>query len=67
MAGGFLCDSKPESVPIVTTGGEEEFLNIARAFYLGVPSKLDMIHYNRIASPLLKNEIDRKEVDMYVK
>ena len=32
---------------------EEEFLKIARSFYLGVPSELDLIHYNRIRNPLL--------------
>ena len=46
---------------------EEEFLKIARSFYLGVPSELDMVHYNRITSPLLKSEIDRKGAVMYVK
>lgn len=46
---------------------EEEFLKIARIFYLGVPSETDMVHYNRITSPLLKNEIDMKGAVMYVK
>ncbi len=46
---------------------EEEFLKIARNFYLGVPSELDMVHYNKITSPLLKSEIDRKGAVMYVK
>ena len=39
---------------------EEEFLKIARNFYLGVPSELDIVHYNKIRNPLLKSEIDRK-------
>ena len=46
---------------------DDEFLKIAKAFYLGVPSELDMVHYNRITNSLLKNEIDRKGVDVYVK
>lgn len=46
---------------------EEEFLKIARNFYLGVPSELNIVHYNRITSPLLKSEIDRNGVVMYVK
>lgn len=46
---------------------EEEFLKIARIFYLGVPSELDIVHYNKIRNPLLKSEIDRKGVVMYIK
>ena len=46
---------------------EEEFLKIARNFYLGVPSELDIVHYNKIRNPLLKSEIDRKGVVMYLK
>ncbi|MBR5313180.1 MAG: nucleotidyltransferase domain-containing protein [Clostridia bacterium] len=46
---------------------EEDFLKIARSFYLGVPSELDVVHYNRITNPLLKSEIDRKGVVMYSK
>lgn len=46
---------------------KEEFLKIARTFYHEVPSELDMVHYNRITSSLLKDEIDKKGVNMYVK
>ena len=46
---------------------DDEFLKIARAFYLGVPSELDMVHYNKITNSLLKSEIDRKGVNVYVK
>ena len=45
---------------------EEEFLEIAHAFYLGVDSEIDLIHYNSIHSPLLKKEIDGKGVPVYV-
>ena len=46
---------------------EEEFLKIARKFYLGIPSEIDLIQYNRITSELLKHEIDQKGVELYVK
>ena len=45
---------------------EEEFLKIARSFYRGIDSEVDMIHYNTIRSPLLKREIDEKGVSVYV-
>ena len=51
-------------VPGVDT---EDFLKIARRFYLGVPSEVDIVHYNKIKSLLLKNEIDTKGVSVYVK
>lgn len=47
--------------------GEEEFAKIAHRFYLEVPSEIDIVHYNGISSPLLKQEIDTKGVDIYVK
>lgn len=46
---------------------EDEFLKITRYFYLGVPSELDVVHYNQITSPLLKSEIDKNGVVVYVK
>lgn len=46
---------------------EEEFSKIARRFYLEVPSETDIVHYNGINSPLLKQEIDTKGVNIYVK
>lgn len=46
---------------------EDEFLEIARKFYSGIPSEIDLVQYNRIKSDLLKNEIDNKGVELYVK
>lgn len=46
---------------------ESEFMKLARCFYLEVPSELDIVHYNRITNPLLKSEIDKKGVELYVK
>lgn len=46
---------------------EDEFLKIARGFYLGIDSEIDLIHYNNIHSSLLKDEIDRKGVCVYAK
>lgn len=46
---------------------DEDFMGLARLFYLGVPSELDMVHYNRIRNPLLKREIDVKGVTLYAK
>lgn len=45
---------------------EEGFLKIARSFYRGIDSEVDMVHYNTIHSPLLKKEIDEKGVNLYV-
>lgn len=44
---------------------EEKFLKIARNFYRGIASEVNMIHYNAIQSPLLKKEIDEKGVNVY--
>lgn len=46
---------------------EDEFLEIARKFYSGIPSEIDLVQYNRIKSDLLKSEIDNKGVELYVK
>ena len=46
---------------------EDEFLKIARGFYRGVDSEVDMIHYNTIRNSQLKREIDEKGVNIYVK
>ena len=46
---------------------EEDFLKIARNFYIGIPSEVDLIQYNRITSDLLRHEIDTKGVELYVK
>lgn len=45
---------------------EDEFLKIARSFYRGVDSEIDLVHYNTLRSSLLKNEIDEKGVSIYV-
>ena len=46
---------------------DEEFGKLARKFYLGISSELDLIHYNAIRSPLLKDEIRKKGVIVYAK
>ncbi len=46
---------------------EDEFLKIARQFYKAIPSEIDMIHYNSIRNSLLKQEVDSKGVNIYVK
>ena len=45
---------------------EDEFMKIARSFYRGIDSEIDMIHYNSIRNMLLKKEIDEKGVSVYV-
>lgn len=47
--------------------GSDEFEKIARAFFTGIDSEIDIVHYNSIHSALLKQEIDSKGVDIYVK
>ena len=47
--------------------GEDDFEKIARSFYLGIDSEVDVVHYNAIHNNLLKQEIDDKGVDIYVK
>ena len=46
---------------------EEEFPDVAHAFFLHVDSEIDLVHYNKIHSELLKSEIDRKGVCVYVR
>ncbi|MBQ7474844.1 MAG: nucleotidyltransferase domain-containing protein [Clostridia bacterium] len=46
---------------------EDEFMKMARGFYRGIDSEVDVIHYNGIHSTLLREEIDKKGVDIYVK
>lgn len=46
---------------------DDEFRKLARKFYLGISSELDLIHYNAIRSPLLKDEIQKKGVIVYAK
>lgn len=46
---------------------EDEFGKLARQFYLGIPSEVDVIHYNAIQNPMLKAEIDGKGVTIYAK
>lgn len=46
---------------------EDTFLKIAHGFYRSIKSEVDVVHYNRIRSALLKEEIDRKGVCVYVK
>ncbi|MBQ8074880.1 MAG: hypothetical protein IJ237_02740 [Oscillospiraceae bacterium] len=46
---------------------EDMFLQMARQFYCGVNSEVDVVHYNRIKNSLLKKEIDEKGVSVYVK
>lgn len=46
---------------------EDEYLKIARKFYLGIPSEIDLIHYNHIRNELLKHEIDTKGIAVYTR
>ena len=46
---------------------EEDFMKLARGFYRGIDSEVDVIHYNTIRNALLKREIDEKGVNVYVK
>ena len=46
---------------------EDSFLKLARMFYREIDSEVDVVHYNTIQNSLLKNEIDEKGVDIYVK
>ena len=45
---------------------DEEFPSVAHNFFL-VDSEVDVVHYNRIHSALLKREIDSKGVVIYVR
>ena len=45
---------------------DEDFLTLAHPFLSEIPSEVDIIHYNRIGSELLKNEICSKGVAIYV-
>ena len=44
---------------------KEDFVGIAHAFWLGVDSEVDLVHYNFIRNELLKREIDQKGVTVY--
>ena len=46
---------------------EDDFMKLARGFYRGIDSEVDVIHYNNIHNALLKREIDEKGVPVYVK
>ena len=46
---------------------EEDFAKLARGFYRGIDSEVDIVHYNRIGNALLLREIDEKGVNIYVK
>ena len=46
---------------------EEEFPDVAHDFFLQVDSEIDLVHYNKIHSELLKSEIDQKGVNIYVR
>lgn len=37
----------------------EEFAKLARPFFTEIPSEVDIIHYNKIHSELLKKEVDK--------
>lgn len=47
--------------------GEDDFMKLARGFYRGIDSEVDVVHYNNIHNALLKREIDEKGVPVYVK
>ena len=46
---------------------EDAFLKIAHGFYRSIVSEVDVVHYNRIRSTLLKEEIDQKGVCVYAR